>query len=163
MKDPKQTMAKKENTKKQLVMKKVSPKIPGKHSEKNREKIGKGNPPKHTQFKPGKTGNPNGRPRKLVSTLIEEAKKNGIEPLKSSQIIDCYESMMNMTIEEITEKVNDKKQPIFVRIVGKALLSPKGIEALEKILDRAHGKAIQKSQIEFNPNETIRVTIKKKG
>jgi hypothetical protein len=32
--------------------------------------IGYGKPPKHTRFKPGKSGNPNGRPRK--STTLEE-------------------------------------------------------------------------------------------
>lgn len=31
----------------------------------NTGKVGKGNPPKHTQFKKGETGNPKGRPPKL--------------------------------------------------------------------------------------------------
>jgi hypothetical protein len=33
------------------------------------EAIGPGNPPKHTRFKPGKSGNPSGRPRKERSLL----------------------------------------------------------------------------------------------
>ena len=130
---------------------------------KNRGKTGKSCPPKHTQFKPGQTGNPNGRPRKLVSSLLIESNKLGIEPLRSSQVNDCYELILNMTIEEVKALVNDSEQSIFVRIIGKAILSSKGSEALEKILDRAHGKSIQKSLIEFDPNQTIRVTIKNKN
>lgn len=37
-------------------------------------KTGYGNPPKETQFKPGKSGNPNGRPKgaKNVSTVLKK-------------------------------------------------------------------------------------------
>jgi len=40
----------------------------------NREKIGKNNPPKHSQFKPGIAPNPNGRPKgsRNRSTVIRE-------------------------------------------------------------------------------------------
>lgn len=40
----------------------------------NREKIGKGNPPKHSQFKPGIAPNPNGRPKgtRNRSTVLKE-------------------------------------------------------------------------------------------
>jgi len=40
----------------------------------NREKIGKGNPPKHSQFKPGISPNPSGRPRGVRnrSTVLKE-------------------------------------------------------------------------------------------
>src|SRR5450759_5075407 len=39
------------------------------------QKVGRGNPPKHTQFRKGTTGNPKGRPRgsKNLSTYIMEA------------------------------------------------------------------------------------------
>ena len=39
----------------------------------NANKIGYGRPPKHTQFKPGQSGNPRGRPRKSkqVEALIQ--------------------------------------------------------------------------------------------
>jgi hypothetical protein len=44
------------------------------------EKVGRGNPPKHTQFRKGTTGNPNGRPKgsKNLSTYIMEAARDHV-------------------------------------------------------------------------------------
>lgn len=44
------------------------------------KKIGRGNPPKHTQFRKGTTGNPRGRPRgsKNLSTYIMEAARDHV-------------------------------------------------------------------------------------
>lgn len=40
----------------------------------NEQKVGPGNPPKETQFQPGESGNPDGRPkgRKSLKTIIRE-------------------------------------------------------------------------------------------
>src|SRR5450759_5354792 len=42
------------------------------------QKVGRGNPPKHTQFRQGTTGNPKGRPKgtKNLSTYIMEAARD---------------------------------------------------------------------------------------
>lgn len=45
----------------------------------NTGKVGKGNPPKHTQFKKGQSGNPNGRPHKLPDLDILMAEVLGAE------------------------------------------------------------------------------------
>ncbi len=44
------------------------------------QKVGRGNPPKHTQFRKGKTGNPKGRPKgsKNLSTIIMEAARDPV-------------------------------------------------------------------------------------
>ncbi|MDP9412518.1 MAG: DUF5681 domain-containing protein [Pseudomonadota bacterium] len=39
-------------------------------SEDKKYRVGRGRPPKHTQFKKGRSGNPRGRPRKPVAALI---------------------------------------------------------------------------------------------
>src|ERR1700687_3040064 len=44
------------------------------------QKVGRGNPPKHTQFRMGTTGNPKGRPKgsKNLSTYIMEAARDQV-------------------------------------------------------------------------------------
>lgn len=44
------------------------------------EKIGRGSPPKHSQFSPGTSGNPRGRPKgsKNITTLLEEAARDQV-------------------------------------------------------------------------------------
>lgn len=87
--------------------------------------------------------NRKGRPRKLVSTIIDELRTKGIEGVKAAQVIDAYEAMFNLTRKELTEKASDEEAPIFIRIVAREMLSGKGPEMLERMMDRAHGKAKQ--------------------
>jgi hypothetical protein len=44
------------------------------------QKVGRGNPPLHTRFKPGQSGHPEGRPKgsKNLSTLIMEAARDHV-------------------------------------------------------------------------------------
>jgi len=44
------------------------------------QKVGRGNPPKHTQFRKGTTGNPKGRPKgsKNLSTYLMEAARDQV-------------------------------------------------------------------------------------
>lgn len=130
--------------------KKQIPKVPKnkKDQNENREKTGKNNPPKHSQFKKGEVANPLGRPRKLVHTMLDEMRKQGIQPLKAPQIVDAYESLLNLTKDELTRISMDKDSPIFMRIIAKAMASDKGTEILEKMLDRAHGKARQSHDVQ---------------
>jgi len=85
--------------------------------------------------------NKKGRPRKLLSTINAELKKKGIERVSSSQIAEAYELFLNLTEDEATEIIEGKDNPMFMRIVLKHLMSPKGVEMIESILDRAHGKS----------------------
>ena len=48
-----------------------------------------------------------------------------------------------MPQDELAKMVKDEKAPMSLRIVGKAMLTAKGWEVLQAMLDRAHGKAKQ--------------------
>lgn len=110
----------------------------------NREKIGKGNPPKHTQF--SKTNQPegSGRPPKLLRHVNDELKLKGFEPVKPSQIAEAFETLLNLPIEEIQILEAKPDIPYFLRIICKRLTSGEtDAEALDKLLDRAIGKPKQ--------------------
>jgi len=91
--------------------------------------------------------NRNGRPRKLIADVIAELEKQGIKAATKSDIQDIYMRLINVEIPELEQIVKDTTQPVLVRIVGKNVLSGKGFDIIEKMLDRSIGKAEQKTDI----------------
>jgi Family of unknown function (DUF5681) len=105
----------------------------------NRGDVGRSNPPKHTQWRSGQSGNPNGRPKKeaCLTTLLKEE-------------LDRAVTDQNL-LETIGAKVGDVTwaQMIAVALIRKAA---KGNErAAEIIFDRAEGK-VRPSPV-FEPTE----------
>ena len=91
--------------------------------------------------------NRNGRPRKMIADVIAELEKQGIKAATKSDILDIYMRLINIEIPELEKIVKDEEQPVLVRIVGKNVLSGKGFDIIEKMLDRSIGKAEQKTDI----------------
>jgi len=85
--------------------------------------------------------NRDGRPPKIMSGVLKELTEAGYERVTMAMVVEAYEILMGLPEAKIKEMVNDKEQIMSLRIVGKAMLSTKGNEMLEKMLDRAHGKA----------------------
>ena len=91
--------------------------------------------------------NRNGRPRKMIADVIAELEKQGIKAATKPDIQDIYMRLINIEIPELEQIVKDTAQPVLVRIVGKNILSGKGFDIIEKMLDRSIGKAEQKTDI----------------
>src|SRR3990167_8510485 len=97
------------------------------------------------KFQEGESGNPNGRPKKLLRHFNDEMKSAGYERVSPTQIAEAYELILNLDEEDIAKVVTDKKQPMLLRIVARRIMDKKdGHEMIEKIIDRAHGKSRQK-------------------
>ena len=95
------------------------------------------------RFQKGESGNPAGPPPKLLSTITAELKAKGYERATANQVADAFETLMNVPQDELAQMVKDEKAPMSLRIVGKAMLTAKGWEVLQAMLDRAHGKSRQ--------------------
>lgn len=108
-------------------------------------------PPGAKPFVKGQSGNPKGQPKKLLTVINDQLKAEGYLPVKNSHVIDAYNTLLNLPENKIKEIITDTTTPMFLRIVAKAMLSPKGVEMIEKILDRAHGKA--KQNVGFTDSE----------
>ncbi len=96
------------------------------------------------RYKPGQSGNPKGRKRKLLGSVNAALKAEGFEPVIAMDVVEAYNTLMNLTESRIKEIIADSESPMFLRIVAKAMLSKEGVEMIEKMLDRAHGKAVTK-------------------
>lgn len=88
------------------------------------------------------------RPRKSVSHVLKEMEKRGIKPVSQDEIKDVYLSLVNNTEKEMKDILEDNQQPMLTKLVIKAMMQGKWIDVLEKMFDRAIGKADQKMSVE---------------
>ena len=102
-----------------------------------------------------------GRPKKLVSHLNAELKKEGYEPVSSSQIVDAYTTLLNLPLSKIKEiaAISNDDYPTIYKLVAKELMGKRGAEMLEKLLDRAYGKSVQRNDVTSDGKE-ISINLK---
>jgi hypothetical protein len=113
-----------------------------------------------TVFKQGQTGNPNGRPKKLVSSILADLKDKG-ELVTRHMVTETYQVLMSLNEEQLKEITNDKEQPMINRIVAKEMLSKKGFDIIERMMDRANGKAMMISESMHNVEVTPELDLSK--
>jgi len=95
--------------------------------------------PNNKPFEKGKSGNPNGRPRKYVSTLIDQG-------YKRSEINDTIQNMMAMTLEEVKAVWDNPTATVLEKTIASAIR--KSIEkgtlySMETLLSRVYGQPKQ--------------------
>ena len=95
-----------------------------------------------TLMEKGDPGGP-GRPPLLLSTIVAELRAKGYERATAGTVADAFETLLNVTHEDLVKMGQDPKSPMSLRIVAKGMLNAKGWEVLQAMLDRAHGKAKQ--------------------
>lgn len=108
----------------------------------------KGNPQNLILFKPGQSGNPKGRPRKVVSTLTDLG-------YKKSEVNDTIQNMMALTQGELRQIYEDPNATILERTIANALnkgLIKGSLFAIESLLTRAFG--MPRIEVEASFRET---------
>lgn len=56
-------------------------------------------------------------------------------------------SMVNVGEEKLDQIIIDKELPMLNRIVARNMKGGKGFDIIERMIDRAHGKAVQKEEV----------------
>jgi hypothetical protein len=87
--------------------------------------------------------NRKGQPRKTINSVNIELESIGYTEATINDIKSCYLRLLNVDLTELTRMVSDIEQPAMIRIVGKSILSGKGFDVIEKMLDRSIGTAKQ--------------------
>ena len=87
------------------------------------------------------TANPNWQPKKGISLVNHELKEKWYEPASKADIQENYMAMIQLSEPELKPLMKDMTKPILVRIIAKNLLDKKGFDIIERMIDRAHGKA----------------------
>jgi len=101
--------------------------------------------------------NRKGQPPKIMSGVLKELTAAGYERVTMALVIEAYEILLGLPESKIKEIVTDSNQIMSLRIVGKAMLSTKGSEMLEKMLDRAHGKPKTSTELSTKDGEPISI------
>jgi hypothetical protein len=108
-------------------------------------------PNDETKFKPGESGNPNGRPRKYTSLLKEQG-------YSLSEVNDCIQVLMSMTIEELKEVWDNPKATVLEKTIAAAIrksIEKGSLYSIETLLTRVFGKP--KEQTETSGTQKITV------
>lgn len=109
--------------------------------------------------KKGYTANPNGRPRKFISTL---AKTQGYS---QTEVKDCMEAILGMSEAELKSVVANKDGTVLERTIAKALLNGvnKGnLGNMESIITRSFGYPTKEVAVRTTgdkPLATLNVTV----
>lgn len=90
----------------------------------------------------GEVRNPKGRLKhpKTMSMFINEMKEKGYEVPTPRVITESYLYLATLPEEELKNILGDKSRPMMQRIIAKGILNKKGIDVLDRIVDRAYGK-----------------------
>lgn len=112
-------------------------------------------PNEETQFKPGESGNPNGRPRKYVSKLKDQG-------YKLSEINDTLMTLLSMDLNELREVFENPQATVLEKAVAGAIrksIEKGSLYNIETIITRALGKP--KEQTEITGTQSIRVVYER--
>jgi hypothetical protein len=104
-------------------------------------------------YKPGQSGNPNGRPRKYVSLLKEQG-------YKLAEINDTIQAMMSMDLEELKTVWDNPKATVLEKTIAAAMrksLEKGSLYSLETLLTRVYGKP--KEQMDIQTDNRIEIVF----
>lgn len=87
--------------------------------------------------------NRKGRPPKLFTSLVKDLREQGYESITPTRIKEAYEMLLALPQSKLKEIMEDDHQPVIFKVLIKALTSQRGVEVIDRMLDRAHGKPNQ--------------------
>lgn len=91
--------------------------------------------------------NKKGAPPKLLRHFNEELNAAGYERVTVTQVAEAFELLFNLPEQEIDKITEDHTRPYFLRKVAGIMGTARGIDMIESMLDRVHGRAVQKTEV----------------
>lgn len=101
------------------------------------------NPKTLKPWKKGQSGNPNGRPKSIRTTLAAQG-------YSIAQINQVIKILLSMTVEELTKIVRERKEDILTVTAAAALLKSLGkgqLDAMEALISRTYGRPVTHNEV----------------
>lgn len=99
-------------------------------------------------WKKWQSWNPKWTPkRRTIEVCNAELLAEGYPPATKQQIEELYMSILNVWEEKLDQVIADKSLPMINRIVARNMKGGKGFDIIERMIDRSHGKAVQKEEV----------------
>jgi len=83
-----------------------------------------------------------GRPPKLAANVIADLQKEGYTEVSATDVSSVYKLLLNVPIDQLKTMATAADQPALVRVVARALVQGKGLDVVERMIDRAHGRTV---------------------
>jgi len=115
----------------------------------------KNNLKNQVKFGQGQDPTRGGRPKKLISSIVGDLEAQGYKVPTIQEIRSCYLLLVQLPQDELNELSKKGDTPILVKEIAKAIKGGKGFEIIEKMLDRANGKASQQVQLSGDSEKPI--------
>lgn len=90
--------------------------------------------------KKGDVLNPKGRPRTTIRHMIKDFENAGLIVPTPEEISKIYLYIASLKQEELDAMMKNKDLPMMTRIIARGVLNKKGLDVVERIMDRAYGK-----------------------
>ena len=91
------------------------------------------------KFKKGKVTKPKGRPRSTIRTMIADFEKQGLIVPTNEEIGKMYMYIASLNEKELGDLLQNKDLPMMTRIIAKGILSKKGLDVIDRIVNRTYG------------------------
>ena len=98
-----------------------------------------------------------GRRKKLFGEVTAEIIALGYGKVGKEETIDLIQVMLALPMPELMKIAKDETASVFARVVIKELLGKNGFQAVQALLDRAHGKPNQSIKTEGDGNFIVHI------
>jgi len=110
------------------------------------------------KFGEGQPTNLGGRKPNTLNAFVAQLKQEGYERATAKEVVDAYELLITLPMEKLNELANDPKQMVLIKHLAFLLHSKdnkRAFDIMEKMLDRAQGKAAQNTILNAATNNPI--------
>ena len=95
------------------------------------------------RFKPGQSGNPNGRPKNVLTKLEQELGKQFKVAFSKADKLRIMESMLEMSMADIAKIIKDPDAPAFMVVMANSIkgdIERKNMKTVDELFARFYGR-----------------------